>query len=91
MQAITTRFLPPTNHRGARIVARCQARRIVVPYEYGGDAHAKAAEKLANLLGWKGTWVGGGLPEGTGDCFVLVNPNYQTSADTFTVEETRSI
>ncbi len=72
MQAITTKYLGPTNYRGSRIVAQCQAKRIVVPYEYVNDPHKIAAEKLAATLGWDGPWYEGGLPAGNGNCYVRV-------------------
>ena len=34
MQAIVTKYLGPTTYRGSRIVARCQAKKITVPYTY---------------------------------------------------------
>ena len=54
-QAIETKYLGPTNHRGARIVAKCDAGRKVVPWEYELDVpenHALAACALAKSLGW---------------------------------------
>lgn len=76
MQAITTKFIGPTNHRGARVRARCEARTIYVYWEHGlgvEENHRRAAEILAKQLGWKGCWVGGSLPDGSGDCFVCVH------------------
>jgi hypothetical protein len=55
MPAIMTKYLGPTNTRGARLVAWCDAKRIVVPwsYEVGTDEnHKKAATALAWSLGW---------------------------------------
>lgn len=67
---IRTRYLGPTNYRGARIVADVPERlatlredepasrwRVTVPYPYelsGVDAHAVAARLLAQSLGWLG-------------------------------------
>ncbi len=71
MQAIITKYHCPTNTRGPRISARCDAGRISVPYPYGlsGQAvHRAAAEALAAKLGWTGDRYGellcGGLPSG---------------------------
>ena len=73
MQAITTKYLGPTNHNGSRILAKCQAGRLTVPYEYGArDPHDVAAMALIRKLGWHehGEWIGGGLPDGTGNAYV---------------------
>jgi len=79
-QAITTKFLGPTNHRGSRVLARCQAGWLRSPWDHALDSegnHTHAAEALARKLGWIGDdsdWrlVGGGLPDGTGNAYVLV-------------------
>lgn len=70
MQAILTRFLGPTNHRGARIVAGCDARRAVYSWDYAlgvSDNHAIAARSLAHDLGWlDGHRIeSGSLPDGS--------------------------
>lgn len=72
-QAITTRFVGPTNSRGSRIVARCEAKRIIVECDDSLDAaanHAAAALQLMNTLGWSehNSLVMGG----TGDGYVFV-------------------
>tara|TARA_R110002110_G_scaffold308657_1_gene522309 strand:+ start:219 stop:482 length:264 start_codon:yes stop_codon:yes gene_type:complete len=54
-QSIETKYLHPTNHKGARIVARCDAGRKVIPWEYelnAAENHALAACALATVLGW---------------------------------------
>ncbi len=71
MQAITTKYLGPTDTRGARIKARCQAGSVTVPFEYGAtDPHDVAALALLVKLDWHGQWVGGGLPDGTGNAYI---------------------
>ena len=55
MQAIKTYFLPPTNYKGPRIVAVCEAKRVT--YNWDADLgveenHIKAAKKLMVELGW---------------------------------------
>lgn len=35
MQAIVTKYLGPTNSRGSRIKATCEAGSLSVPYDYG--------------------------------------------------------
>lgn len=81
-QAIVTKYLGPTNNRGARIVARTYAKRMVVAWDYslGVDMnHQVAANALAKKLNWlepgngqKYEYVGGSMPDDTGYCFVQV-------------------
>lgn len=55
MQAITTRYLGPTNHRPSRIIAQCNAGRLVVSWDYAlniEDNHGAAAQALIAKLGW---------------------------------------
>ena len=77
MQAIQTKYLNPTNSRGARIKATCAAGSITIdyPYELSGQAvYRKAAEALVSKLGWVDTYygglLGGCLPNGD-YCFVF--------------------
>ena len=72
-QAITTTYKGPTDHRGARIIARADAGSITVPYDHALNApenHTAAAEALAQKLKWDGVWCGGGVKAGY--VFVLV-------------------
>ncbi len=83
-QAIVTKYLGPTNHRGARVKATCQARSITVAWDSAKDAednHYAAALELALKLEWVTEWdldkgivhlVGGGLPNGRGNAYVIV-------------------
>lgn len=55
MQAIKTKYLPPTNYKGSRIKAECCAGSIVISYDYGMntiDLHRHVAMKLVEKLGW---------------------------------------
>lgn len=55
LQAITTRYLGPTNTRGARVKATCEAGTHTVPYDPALSAfenHAAAARALVAILGW---------------------------------------
>jgi hypothetical protein len=73
MQAIVTKYIGPTNHRGARVKATCQAGSVVIPYDYAlgtYENHDAAARALLEKLGWCGQWFGGGMPDGTGNCYV---------------------
>lgn len=84
MQAITTKYIAPTNTKGSRIAARCQARRIVVDWNDDLDQaenHAVAAKRLAMSLEWIGEWVGGGLPDDSGFAFVCTDVEKSWSAN----------
>lgn len=77
MQAIQTKFLPPTNMKGSRVKAWCDAGSLVVSYDYALNApenHRHVAEALASKLGWTGQYysslIGGNLPSG-GYAFVF--------------------
>lgn len=75
MIAIETKFVGPTDFKGARIIATtCNGQRLVEPYNYGlsGSApHRVVAERLATKMGWKGTLIGGGTK--TGYVFVFAD------------------
>lgn len=67
-QAIITKYLGPTNTRGARILATTESgirHTISYPHELTSDqGHRKAAEELAAKLNWHGKLVAGGLKQG---------------------------
>jgi hypothetical protein len=68
-QAIVTRYLGPTNTRGARIKATASAGSVSVAYGYGNEEaeHMAACLALVAKLGWqapRGQWHGGALPNG---------------------------
>ena len=72
MQAIQTKYIGPSNVRGSRVSAACQAKRIIVEWDDGlnsDDNHAAAARMLAQRLGWDkppyGTLASGCLADGT--------------------------
>lgn len=77
-QAIVTRFLGPTNHRGARVKATADAGTVTVSWDYAlgiAENHQAAATALLDKLGWtRDPWrrdlVGGSLP-GSGYAFVI--------------------
>lgn len=59
MQAIRTRYHGPTDTRGSRITASCEAGKLTVPYDYAldiGENHRAAALALAEKLGWT-RWI----------------------------------
>lgn len=68
-QAITTKFLGPTNTRGARVKAfACKARpSITIPWEHAlssEENHRFAAQLLADKLNWTGTLQAGAITAG---------------------------
>ena len=76
MQAIETEYRGPTNTRGSRIIARAQAGRISVPYDHAlsiQENHDAAARAFIAKLGWYGSWVRGGAPNGKGNVYVAIN------------------
>lgn len=80
MQAIETKYLCPTNSRGARIKATCAGSSVTISYPYDISGHARhrqachrqAAEALRDKLGWSGDLLGGCLPSGN-YCFIFDN------------------
>lgn len=81
MQAIITKFIGPTDTRGARIKATASSGSVTVGYPYelsGQECHRFAADALCEKLGGRPAgWdssrlIGGGLPDGT-YCFVFSN------------------
>jgi len=68
-KAIRTKYLPPTDRRGARIVASdSDGNRVVIGYPHeldGVECHQKAADALCAKLNWTGTlYAGGDGPRG---------------------------
>lgn len=68
-QAITTSYRGPTDSNGSRVIARCEAKRISVPWDHALDAganHAAAAQQLMDQLGWseRNELVMGGTRDG---------------------------
>ena len=93
-QSILTKYIPPTNTRGARIKAvqsgwndkrQCASITIPYPHELNTDqAHALAARMLAEKLDWPGQWAPASLGAFSdfAYCFCRVD-----SKDFFTVEK----
>lgn len=66
-QAIVTKYLPPTDFKGARIVAKAQAGQKTYAWNHALDAadnHISAAKLFADFWGWEGNWRSGVLPSG---------------------------
>lgn len=67
-QAITTRYIGPTNTRGSRVKATAAAGSVTLHWDCALNSennHARAAKALADKFKWRGTWYGGGMPN---DC-----------------------
>ncbi len=67
MQAIQTKYIGPSNVRGARVKAKCDASSITLGWDHRLNSmanHRAAAFALANKLGWEGVWTGGGIDAG---------------------------
>lgn len=67
-QAIITKYLGPTNHRGGRVRAQAAGGAYLVQaWDYGRNQdgnHDDAAKELAIQLGWRGVWLRGDLADG---------------------------
>lgn len=75
MQAIETKFLGPTNTRGARVKAACEAGSVTMSWDYGLNTegnHDAALEALVTKLGWFGVWARGWLPN-VGNVYVSIS------------------
>lgn len=79
-QAIETKYLGPTNSRGARVKATAQAGSVTLSWDNSLNAdenHGRAAVALADKFGWyrgkPGYWAGGGNAKGTGNVYVWVD------------------
>lgn len=68
MKAIVTKYHGPTNVRGSRIIAReedgASVRRSYDHAYTSTENHRRAAEELANKLGWTGRLVQGSIKGG---------------------------
>jgi len=76
MQAIVTKYVGPTNVKGARIIAKAAAGKVCISYPYESTlakSHQIAAIALAKKLGWSGGWIAGGMPSGDGYVFVCAD------------------
>lgn len=85
VQAITTKFIGPSNHRGSRIRAKAAAGSIIVAYNSGWSTdrnHDEAAHALCRKFGWRGTYIRGGMPDECGNVYVAT---LDGRADGFTV------
>lgn len=75
MQAIVTRYIGPTDTKGARIKATAYAGSVTIPWSAELDIyenHYKAAMCLAFKFAWEGKLVGGSMPDDKGYAFVFI-------------------
>ena len=74
MIAILTKFMGPTNYRGARVKAyTTSGHRIVVPWNHSlnvEENHDAAALALCHKMGWGGKLVRGGTDVGYAYAFL---------------------
>jgi hypothetical protein len=75
LQAVETRYVGPTNHRGARIIVRCEHKSRTYPWDHAlgiQENHRAAAEAFLVYMDWlnlKGWWAQGATR--TGYAFVF--------------------
>ena len=85
LQAIETKYLSPTNHRGSRIIAKAAAGKVIVDWDYSlsdKENHDQAALELAKKFGWddyESNFVMGGKPDCTGNVYVMINDRMMKS------------
>lgn len=83
-QAIVTKYLGPTNFRGARVKATADAGSVIIPWNDAlnvDENHDAAARALAIKFGWSGRWYAGGLPSRDGNCYVMVSTSASFRVD----------
>jgi hypothetical protein len=88
VQAITTKYIGPSNTRGSRIKAKAATGSITIGCDDSlniEQRHAKAAEALARKFGWHGNYFQGGSPDECGYCFVCVNASDDADVPAFSI------
>jgi hypothetical protein len=86
-QAITTKYLGPTEVRGSRVKATAEAGSVILTWDDSKNTdqnHQAAARALAVKFGWDGIWHGGALPGNGGYVFVQYTGDRR---DSFTIGE----
>ena len=82
MQAIITKYIGPTDYRGSRVKATCQAGSVTLNWDDALNSeqnHDAAALALVRKLEWNtiasvkkdSAMYRGGLPSGEGNCYVF--------------------
>lgn len=86
MKAITTKYIGPTDYKGARIRVKAEGLPSILYHWNDGlniDAnHTAAAKAFAEEHEWAGQWCGGGLPDQTGNCYVRIPSFFTTPSGT---------
>ena len=75
-QAITTKYIAPSNVKGSRVKASAAAGSVTLHWDNAlntAENHLVAARKLAEKFKWHGEWYGGGQHNTSGFVFVLAN------------------
>jgi len=83
-QAIVTKYFGPTNSKGSRVKATCDAGSVTVGWDYAlGDSgnYDAAAIKLAKKFGWTGSMLRGTLPSGDRVYVFEGGPRVEVSAN----------
>ena len=85
MQAITTKYIGPTNVRGSKIKATAAAGSVTLHWDDSMNSdnnHKAAAKALATKLGWDyGDWIAGVVKDGS----TVWVCNTLNQADKFTI------
>ena len=89
-QAIVTKYLSPTNVRGARVKATAAAGSVTLHWDHAlnsEDNHTAAAKALANKYNWPGEWHGGGMPDDKGNVYVSADIGHGPAFVTYDATE----
>ncbi len=83
MKAITTRFLPATSYRPARIVAHdLDNNKVTIPFDHDRETHEgpyrKAADALCIKMNWPDAHIAGATKDGY--VFVFLKPHHHHNA-----------
>ena len=88
-QAISTKYLGPTNSRGARVKAQADAGQITISWDHRVGIeknHCRAAKAFAEKMQWGGRWYGGYVAGG-GYVFVSTrDQDMKLGEDCFVIE-----
>lgn len=92
-KAIVTKYIGPTNHRGARIRVKAEGLpSMLVSWDdalYIDANHTAAAKQFALKHEWSGQWCGGGMPDQTGNCYVRL-PTFFDGDNCFSIPRKES-
>jgi hypothetical protein len=74
---IETKFLGPTNNRGSRVKATCQAGSLTLSWSYelnSDENHYKAAQALADKFSWSDYSIGCSVPSNKNGYVFMATP-----------------